>query len=121
MPRAARERWRAEFPGSLPCLAPRLDLLELHALLADREIALHNRLRDCVETVGKVVGDERALTVLQLVEGGRFLKLAAQVSELVIAPNLLNAKRRALLLVPAVIEAQRAGIACFEELGCGGN
>src|SRR5580700_5961583 len=121
MSRAARERWRGEFPESRPCLAPRLDLLELHALLADGEIALHNRLRNRVETVGKVIVDERTLTVLQLIECGRFLKLPTQVGELVVAPNLLNTKRRALFLIPGVIEAQRAGIARLECLGGGGD
>ncbi len=41
---------------------------------------------------------------------GRLLEVAAQIGELVVAPNLLQAKLLALFLVPRVVEVKTAGI-----------
>ena len=51
-----------------------------------------------------------AFLVLQFVERRCFLETAAQIGELVVPPDLLESKFLALLLVPRVIEVQRAGV-----------
>ena len=84
--------------------------MEVHTLLADRQIARLQLLRYGVQAGVVVEVDERSLPVLQLVERRRLLKLAAQVGELVVMPYLLQAKLFALLLVPGEIEVQTARI-----------
>ena len=74
--------------------------MKVHALLADRQIAVVQLLRHGVEAGVEIEVDKRAFAVLQLIEGRRFLKLAAQIGELVVMPYLLQAKLLALLLVP---------------------
>ncbi len=71
--------------------------MKLHLLLADGEIAVLQLLRHGVEAIVEIEVDERAFAVLQLVEGGRLLELAAQIGELVVAPDLLQPKLFALL------------------------
>ena len=83
--------------------------MEVHALLTDRQIPRLQLLRDGIQAGVVIEVDERSLAVLQLVEGGRLLKLAAQIGELVVVPNLLQAKLLALLLVPGEVEVQAAG------------
>ena len=95
--------------------------MELNLLLANGEIAALQLLRHRVQPVVVVEVDERGLLVLHLIQSRGLLKLPTQVGELVIAPNLLNAKRRALFLIPGVIEVKRARVTCFESLGGGGN
>ena len=64
--------------------------MKLDLLLADGQVAVIQFLRHGVESVVVVEVDERAFPVLQLIERRRLLKLATQIGELVIAPNLLK-------------------------------
>ena len=66
--------------------------MKVHTLLADGEISVVQLLRDRIEAGVVVEVDERSLAVLQLVERGRLLELAAQVGELVVMPDLLQAQ-----------------------------
>ncbi len=95
--------------------------MELNLLLTDGEIAALQLLRHCVQSVVVVKVDERGLLVLHLIQSRGLLKLPTQISELVIAPYLLNAERCALLLIPGVVEVQRRGVGSFESLSGGSD
>ena len=86
-------------------------------MLANGEIAVVQLLRHRVQAGVVIEVDERALLVLHLVQRRGLLELAAQVGEFVISPNLLQSKRFPLLLVPAVVEVQAAGILAAVRLG----
>jgi hypothetical protein len=84
--------------------------VKLDLLLTDGEIAVVQLLRHGVQAIAEVEVDERALLVLDFIQGRRFLELTTQVGELVVAPYLLKAKRFALRLIPGVIEVEIARI-----------
>ena len=101
--------------------------MKLDFLLADGEVAVVELLRHGVETVTEIEVDERRLLLLHLIKRGCLLEMAAQVSELVVMPNLFKAQRITFLRVPDVVEVKRAGIfaaICFGlgvlglQLGC---
>ena len=84
--------------------------MEFDLLLADGQIPVLQLLRHGVKPTVEIEVDERAFAVFQLVERGRLLELAAQVGELVVAPDLLESEFFSLALVPDEVEVQRAGI-----------
>jgi len=84
--------------------------VEVDPLLANRKIADENRLGHGVEAVREIEVDERALSILEFIESGSLLKLAAQVSEPIVPPNLLETQRRSFLLVPAIVEVKLARV-----------
>jgi hypothetical protein len=63
-----------------------------------------------IETSVEIEVDKRAFLVFQLVECRCFLENSSQIGKLVVPPDLLKSKFFALLLVPRVIEVQRAGV-----------
>ena len=91
--------------------------LEINPLLADGEVALQHGLVHGVEAVVVAPVDEASLPIFQLVEDRRFLELAAQVGELVIAPDFLKSQPIGLFAVPCVIEVELAGILAAIALG----
>ena len=110
-PPAARERWRAgsRFGSGMATSLPPCG--------ETRPSACRWRDSRCPAPSGRCKGRSlksklmsEGLLVLHLVERGRFLELAAQIGELVVAPYLLQAKLLALRLVPGVVKVQRAGI-----------
>ena len=84
--------------------------MEIHTLLADRQIARLQLLRYGVQAGVVVEVNERSLTVFQFIQRRRLLKLTAQVGELVVVPYLLKAKLFALLLVPGEVKVKAARI-----------
>ena len=66
--------------------------MEVHTLLANRQIAGLQLLRYGVQAGVVIEVDERAFAILQLIQRRRLLKLTAQVGELVVMPYLLQAK-----------------------------
>ena len=84
--------------------------MEFNLLFTDSEIAVVQLLRHGVKPGVEIEVDERGFFVLHLIECGCLLKLAAQIGELVVAPNFLESKRLALSLVPRVVEVESAGI-----------
>ena len=80
--------------------------MKFNFLLADGEIPVVQKLRYGVEPAIEIEVDERWFFILHFIERGRFLELTAQVGELVVVPDLLEAKLLALLLVPRVVEVQ---------------
>ena len=94
-------------------------LLSFHAvkldlLLTDGEVAVIKFLRHRVETVTEIEVDERsAFSSFVLVKSGRFLEVAAQIGELFVVPNLLDAEGIAFFRVPHIVEVQ-----CDRDTGC---
>jgi hypothetical protein len=84
--------------------------VKLDLLFADSEVAVVQLLRHGVKAIAEIEIDERTLLVLDLIQRGRFLELATQVGELVVAPYLLKAKSFSLRLIPCVVEMEVAGI-----------
>ena len=84
--------------------------MEFDFLFADGQIPVLQLLGHGVKSTIEIEVDERALAVFQLVKRRRFLELAAQVGELVVAPDLLESEFLALALVPRVVKVQRAGV-----------
>ena len=74
--------------------------MEVHALLANRQITRLQLLRYGVQPAVVVEVDERPLAVFQFVERRRLLKPTTQVGELVVMPYLLQTKLFALLSRP---------------------
>ena len=70
--------------------------MEVHALLADRQITRLQLLRYGVQAGVVVEVDERSLTVFQFIQRRRLLEHTAQVGELVVVPYLLQPKLFAL-------------------------
>ena len=91
--------------------------MKLDLLLTDSEISVVELLRHGVQAIAEIEVDERTLLVLDFIQGRRFLELAAQVRELVVAPNLLKAKSLTLRLIPCVIEVEIARILASVLLG----
>src|SRR5665213_2414842 len=88
LPPAVQGRLRADSGLSQAWLVPLSGAVELDLLLTDGEIAVVQLLRHRIQAIREIEVDERWLFVLHLVQRRRFLKLPAQVGELVIAPFL---------------------------------
>ena len=84
--------------------------MKLDLGFSDRDVAVLKQLWYRVQAVRKIEINERTFLVFQLVDDRRFFELPLDVGELAVIPDLPDAERPGLALVPAIVKVQIARI-----------